>query len=195
VQSKRTLPWLQTPIASSQPPRSVVMQPPSAPQPRPSKQSIAPEPPLYRFPWGIHKGKTLLDVPGSYFSYLELQGNIDHMAGLKEAIALFRQRKPPIDMLQAPQDRLALLEVPSSPCRPPPSTAPARAVAASTGPLPMSMPHYPDSLSQHSVASSTVPSPPVASASSPEQYRFNFGIHTGKTISEVPYDYISFLKE
>lgn len=263
VPSSQPISWMR-PVPSSQPTPSVqpmysqaplyptpqTPQPralayPPASQPSPSAQLMTPQtpstqpaqegPPLYRFPWGIHKGKTFFEVPEMYFEYLKMQGNLDHMAGLKEALALFEQGMLPIDTkaFQATQ--------PPQPCAvpslntPPPSSAPSRPVCMATfaptssfppmsalpmpspavstspylsnappssslpppssAPLRLDPPSQNIALSQVGPPPSSAPAPSTAASTSPADYRFNFGKNMGKMISEVPDDYIDYLKE
>ncbi|KAH7065794.1 hypothetical protein BKA63DRAFT_164923 [Paraphoma chrysanthemicola] len=94
----------------------------------------------------------------------------DSMPGLGAALRLF----------DAGERAFAPLPSPTSSQRakvkPPPSTAPARMIAA-PGP------------------SSTEPHSAISLSALQCKYRFDFGIHTGKTLDEVPLDYLEFLKK
>jgi uncharacterized protein (DUF3820 family) len=149
----------------------------------------------------VHKVKTLLDVPESYIPYLELQGNIDHMAGLKEAIALFKQGKPPIDVVRIQQSLADVLSTQPVSSLPSPSTAPARPVTSPIVSVPSDRrrPIHPPASQDRLLAQPGPSSQDVSSQlnppSEPADYKFNFGKWSGKGILEVPYDYLKFLKD
>lgn len=128
---------------------------------------------LYRFPFGTHRGKTLLEVPENYIAYLRVdQDMADSMPGFSTVLQRFDAGLPP-----------GLPPAPPPPPPPasqpklqdvPPSSAPARTLA-----------------SQPPSSQEPPPSTPVSQS----EYRFDFGKHIGKTLSEVPADYIDFLKQ
>jgi uncharacterized protein (DUF3820 family) len=125
---------------------------------------------LYRFPFGVHRGKTLLEVPDNYIAYLRIDQNMaDSMPGFAAVLRLFDAGKPPITPLPpASSSQKTSNDAPSS-------IAPARPIA-----------------SPHSSSTGLSSTPPCASQT---EYRFDFGIHTGKTLNQVPTDYLDFLKQ
>ncbi|KAF2819409.1 hypothetical protein CC86DRAFT_413103 [Ophiobolus disseminans] len=145
--------------------------PPSS-QPIPSRRPS--QPPLYRFPFGTHRGKTLLEVPENYIAYLRVdQDMAGCMPGFDVVLRLFDDGQPPI----APP--------PIMPPPSPPSIEPTQTLApSSSAPARVSVSQP---VSIHEVSPST--------PSSQGEYRFDFGKHIGKTLTEVPPDYISFLKQ
>lgn len=149
-------------------------------QPMPLRAGPSTGLPLYRFPWGVHKGKTILEVPEGYIPYLKLQGNIEHMEGLKEAYTLFKQGKPPIDFVRIQRDLASVL-----------GTQTTQTVtnnrAQSTAPE--GVPAQPFPSCQYMSSSQ------VNSSANPADYKLNFGKWSGKGILEVPYDYLTFLKD
>ena len=162
---KPTQPRLAAHPSSLQPSRSHDAPPSS--QPKASRQPG--DAPLYRFPFGAHRGKTLLEVPENYIAYLRIdQDMADNMPGFNAALRLFDAGQPPI----VPPPQTASTQ--PSPRDVPPSSAPARMSA-----------------SQHTTVHEEPPSTPLSQG----EYRFDFGMHAGKTLSEVPSDYINFLKQ
>lgn len=126
--------------------------------------------PLYQFPFGAHKGKTLLEVPENYLAYLRIDLNMaDSMPGFADALRFFDAGEPPIAPLPPP--------LPSQSERKSPSSSSQAQVPSS----------------QQTRATGTPTSKP--SDASPAEYRFDFGIHAGKTIGEVPSDYLDFLRK
>jgi uncharacterized protein (DUF3820 family) len=126
------------------------------------------EAPPYRFPFGAHRGKTLIEVPENYLTYLRIDDNMaNSMPGFASALNLFDAGIPPIAPLP-PSRPTQSVEVPSS-------SAPARVPS-----------------SQQSGTPGTTPS--NFANTSPSEYRFDFGKHIGKTLNEIPSQYISFLK-
>jgi uncharacterized protein (DUF3820 family) len=142
-----------------------------APAPTPlAKHGQSGEHPLYQFPFGMHRGKTLLEVPENYIAYLRFdQGMANSMPGFAAVLRLFDAGQPPALPLPPPT-----MSQPS-PSDAPPSSAPAR--------IPASQP-----------VSLQEPLSPMP-ASSQTEYRFDFGKHAGKTLAKVPSDYITFLKQ
>ncbi|KAF9697974.1 hypothetical protein EKO04_004320 [Ascochyta lentis] len=129
------------------------------------------EAPLYRFPFGAHSGKTLLEVPENYIAYLRVDHAMaDSMPGFAGALCLFDAGQPPVAPLPAP--------LPNRPEHStPPSSAPARFS------------------SSQQAENCDIISKDALDASSSSLYRFDFGIHTGKTLAEVPPEYVAFLKQ
>lgn len=126
--------------------------------------------PLYRFPFGTHRGKTLLKVPENYISYLRIDQNMaESMAGFDAALRLFDAGQPPV----APLPPLSFSQ--PEQVRPP-LNAPART-----------------SSSQQDAKRALFSTQDTAA--SPVEYRFDFGIHRGKTLTEVPSEYVIFLKK
>ncbi|KAF1917385.1 hypothetical protein BDU57DRAFT_163561 [Ampelomyces quisqualis] len=127
------------------------------------------EPPLYRFPFGTHRGKTLFEVPENYIAYLRVdQEMADSMPGLTAVLRLF-------DAGQRPS-------IPPSSSQPIAQEAPSSSASAKVSAS------QPVTLQERS-------SPSVPSSTSQAPYRFDFGKHIGLTLSEVPADYIRFLKQ
>jgi hypothetical protein len=55
------------------------------------------EHPLYRFPFGAHKGKTLLEVPDNYIAFLHVdQAMAESMPGLADVMRLYDAGLPPV---------------------------------------------------------------------------------------------------
>jgi uncharacterized protein (DUF3820 family) len=129
--------------------------------------------PLYRFPFGTHRGKTLLDVPENYIAYLRVDQNMAHsMPGLAAVLRLYDAGQPPV----APLPPLSISPLlPSQPiCIVMPSSSASAKVSES-----------------HPAQTSAIPPTPAPA----QVYRFDFGIHAGKTLVEVPPEYLKFLKQ
>jgi uncharacterized protein (DUF3820 family) len=140
--------------------------------------------PLYRLPFGIHKGKTLLEVPEQYIAYLRVDQNMtDMMTGLGGALRLLDEGKLPVAnrpplASQPPIIDITPTSVPNKSLSPQPPHA--KSTPSRTSSIPQ--------MSQTGPASSQTPSNDGC-------YRLNFGLHTGKTLHEVATEYISFLIE
>jgi hypothetical protein len=58
---------------------------------------------LYRFPFGVHRGKTLLEIPDNYSAYLRIDQNMaDSMPGFAAVLRLFDAGKSTITPLPPP---------------------------------------------------------------------------------------------
>ncbi|KAI4696851.1 uncharacterized protein J4E88_001030 [Alternaria novae-zelandiae] len=195
----------------SPPPSTQQSYPPSS---QPTAPQEPPGAPLYVLPFGEYKGKTLLEVPEDYLYYLGAsEDKLATLPGLSDALGLMQKGLPPVAMAPSVPSQA------SSQALPPPSSAPFSymdsappassqvSVASQQAPLPPSTApsHY--SLCKNDVPSSSQPPAPQLSASQPtpqppssqppprkQPYRFDFGKHEGKTIAEVPPDYMAFLK-
>jgi uncharacterized protein (DUF3820 family) len=214
--------------------------PPSM-QPTPSRH--CPAQPLYRFPFGSHRGKTLLEVPQDYLKLLRAdQLMADSMTGFDEALRLYdasqSQYRFPFGthrgktLFEVPENYIMLLRIdqfmadnmtgfadalrlydagltPTVPLPlPPPSQsgpAPPQSLPQGLPPLPQSVSPASQSLPPPSSAPTRAPTTPSPSTQTPPsstpsiapptEYRFDFGIHTGKSLSEVPPEYLTFLKQ
>jgi len=207
----------------SYPPSSHAMPPQLAPSrtyPPSSSQPTAPQEPtgapLYVLPFGEYKGKTLLEVPEDYLYYLGAsEDKLATLPGLSNALGLMQKGLPPVvtEPMAPSQASSQTLPPPSSTPGPymghePPASSQLSQISQpqQAPPPPSTAPsHY--SLCKDVVPSSSQPSAPQLSASQPtpqpsssqppprrEPYRFDFGKYTGKTIAEVPPDYMAFLK-
>jgi uncharacterized protein (DUF3820 family) len=158
---------------------------------QPTHTQHSPNAPLYVLPFGEFKGKTLHDVPEDYLLYLGAsEDKLATLPGLADALRSMKQGLPPVavkptvpnlpsSQALSPQKR-ASSQVPmvnqSHQTLPPTSSAPTHSAHSKDG-IP---------------SSSQPPSPQPPPRKEP--YRLDFGKHEGKTIAEVPPDYIAFLK-
>lgn len=159
-------PPLSQPTPSRQPTRSASAQ--SVP-----RQNVH-EASFYRFPFGTHKGKTLLDVPEKYINFLRVNEDMaSSMPEFAAALRVFDAGLPPVALMPP---KMLLSSSRTTTQASPSSSTPARLIA-----------------SQPTMGDASREGPPSSSA--PTQYQFDFGIHTGKTLADVPADYIDFLKK
>ncbi|KAF2876088.1 hypothetical protein BDV95DRAFT_216581 [Massariosphaeria phaeospora] len=188
---------LQPELPSSQPtpPAATPSQrlPPPSSQPILYRNDTETEQPLYRLPFGTHRGKTLLEVPEHYIAYLLVDSSIaDNMPGLGFALRLLGQGERPV--------RPAPL-APSPTVQPePPSSAPVQPLGSSCLPTPPVQRVQHDPPSSAPPQSQPLPQPadtqaPTSTPVAPEPYRLDFGMHAGKTLLETPFHYLSYLKQ
>lgn len=187
----------------------VASPPPPAPQ--------AP-PPSFRFPFGMHKNKTLSELPDGYIQYVKAQGLADEVPGLAAALELFEN--PPVNLPSSQSAVVPMSSAPSSnaPAKScPPSSSQRRALAPELMATPpswslpkSSMPPWPSQI-QGSVRTSSASPPasslppsslPLSSSQTPRialpnalTYRFTFGVHIGRSLAEVPLEYLSHLND
>ncbi|KAF2499036.1 hypothetical protein BU16DRAFT_535453 [Lophium mytilinum] len=187
----------------------VAQPPPLAPQ--------AP-PPSFRFPFGMHKNKTLSEVPDGYIQYVKAQGLADEVPGLAAALELFEN--PPATLPSSlsavvPMSSAPSSSAPAKSCPPSSSQRPALAPMLMATPPSSSLPQSSMSpwtsqiqgsvptLSALPPVSSLPPSSvPPSSSQIPQialpdalTYRFTFGVHVGRSLAEVPFDYLSHLND
>ncbi|KAI4611616.1 uncharacterized protein J4E87_010466 [Alternaria ethzedia] len=187
-------------------PGLVAQQPPPSSQPTAPQKS--PDAPLYVLPFGEYKGKTLLEVPEDYLYYLGAsEDKLATLPGLAEALGLMQKDLPPVAMEPMAPSQTSSQTLPPPSSEPPASSQISMASQSQqTQPPPSTAPsHY--SLCKDDMPNSSQPPAPQLSASQPapqppssqppprkQPYRFDFGKHEGKTIAEVPPDYMAFLK-
>ncbi|KAI4612524.1 hypothetical protein J4E80_007258 [Alternaria sp. BMP 0032] len=196
------------PSSHAMPPQFAPSQTYAPPSSQPTATQGSPDGPLYILPFGEYKGKTLLEVPEDYLYYLGAsEDKLATLPGLADALGLMQKGLPPIAMASTAPSQA------SSQALPPPSSEPSASSQLSMAsqsqqaqPPPSTAPsHY--SLCKDNKPNSSQPSAPQLSASQPapqppssqppprkQPYRFDFGKHEGKTIAEVPPDYMAFLK-
>ncbi|KAI4616938.1 hypothetical protein J4E83_006520 [Alternaria metachromatica] len=203
-----------SPSRSPSPPPALQQPPPPSSQPTVPQESH--DAPLYVLPFGDYKGKTLLEVPEDYLYYLGAsEDKLATLPGLSDALGLMQKGLPPVAMrttASAHDSSQALPPASSTPGpymghEPPASSQlPQMSQPQQAPPPPSTAPsHY--SLCKGDMPNSSQPPAPQLSASQPAQqpptsqppprkqpYRFDFGKHEGKTIAEVPPDYMAFLK-
>ena len=185
---------------------------PSQTYPPPSSQPTAPQEshgaPLYVLPFGEYKGKTLLEVPEDYLYYLGAsEDKLATLPGLSDALGLMQKGLPPVAMQSMAPSQTSSRTLPPPSSEPPASSQLSMASQSQRAqPPPSTAPsHY--SLCKDNKPDSSQPPAPQLSASQPtpqppssqppprkQPYRFDFGKHEGKTIAEVPPDYMAFLK-
>ncbi|KAI4658659.1 uncharacterized protein J4E79_006417 [Alternaria viburni] len=189
----------------SPPPSTQQSYPPSS---QPTAPQELPDGPLYILPFGEYKGKTLLEVPEDYLYYLGAsEDKLATLPGLSDALGLMQKGLPPVAMASTAPSQA------SSQALPPPSSEPPASSQLSQMSQPQQAPPPPSTAPSHyslckdDMPNSSQPPAPQLSASQPapqppssqppprkQSYRFDFGKHEGKTIAEVPPDYMAFLK-
>jgi uncharacterized protein (DUF3820 family) len=153
------------------PTKSSTIRPPQPtyghfPSTQPTSCRHTKEPPLYKFSLGTHRGKTLLEVLEKHIACLRVnQDTADSMPGLAAVLRLYDASQPPVGPLPPPSSPRISKDAPSS------STPLLR------------------SASQPARLTTLPPTLPLLQA-----HRFDFGIHAGNTLAEVPSSYLAFLK-
>jgi uncharacterized protein (DUF3820 family) len=177
--------------SSSQP---SVSPTPSIPYPRPSQPTNTQHSlnaPLYVLPFGDFKGKTLHEVPEDYLLYLGAsEDKLASLPGLADALRSMKQGLPPVAVKPTVQN------LPSSQALSPQIRASSQVPMASQSQ--QAPPPFSSAPTHYTQSKDGIPSSSQSPSSQPpprkEPYRLDFGKHEGKTIAEVPPDYIAFLK-